>query len=115
MTLTRRLGAILVTCLMVFAVPVVLSSATRASFEVSDAGHVQYEPETSALVRHAHGDADWSEDCHPGLACSLSAISTHRKNITRKQTASHMQRVTVVRMADRFAPVSDPPPPRRAV
>ena len=115
MTFTRRSGIILIAWLMVFSASVVLSSETNEHFEASGTEHLQYAPESSASVRHEHGDTERSGDCHPSMDCSVSAIGPQRKDITQTKTASHVKPVTIACVADRFTPVSDPPPPREAV
>ena len=115
MNLTRRSGVILIACLTIFAISVVLSGGTEMSLGTTDFQHVQIASEANASAHHAYGETDRSEDCHPGMACSLMAIGTQQKNITQTQRVFDVKPVTVARVADRFTPLSDPPPPRQAI
>ena len=114
MDLARRLGATLIAWFTVFAVSVVLSGGTGMYVGATDVQLVQDASEANASVRHEHGETDWSEDCHPGMACSLSAVGVQQMDITQTQRASDVKPFTVARVADRFTPVSDPPPPRHS-
>jgi hypothetical protein len=115
MMLSRRLGAILIAWIMVFSASVALASETSEYFGASDADDLRYAPEGSASVSHEHGGTDRSEDCHPGMACSISAIGTQHEKLIWTQRCSGVKWITVARASDRFIPVSDPPPPRLAV
>lgn len=111
----RRMGAALIAWLAILTVSVVLPGGAGMYLGAIDVQHEQRASESSATVRHEHGEADRSEDCHPGMTCSLSAIGTQRKDPPRTQRASDLMPVTVACVADRFTPVYDPPPPRQTV
>jgi len=115
MNLTRRSGVILIACLTIFAISVVLSGGTEMSLGTTDFQHVQIASEANASAHHEYGETDQSEDCHPGMACSLMAIGTQQKNITRTRRGFDVKPLTFSLVANRFTPEFDPPPPRRAV
>ncbi len=85
MNLTRRSGVILIACLTILAISVVLSGGTEMSLGTTDFQHVHIASEANASAHHEYGETDQSEDCHPGMACSLMAIGTQQKNITQTQ------------------------------